>query len=151
MTLGLTNTFINQFLKPRCRDYRGTFSSDNIPSNLKHVSKFSIICNLSKRGKIGSHFIGIFAFPQYVIYFDSIGLPAFVESICDFLRSLNRPIVYNQRQIQHLDSYFCGFYTILYCMRFDVVNIDTPVKIIFNDDNLIENDNTCIEYIKILM
>ena len=53
------------------RSFHGTYSIDNIPT-IKN-NNFSIIINLSKQNKKGSHFVAIFNKKNKMIYFDSFG------------------------------------------------------------------------------
>lgn len=143
---GLSNIFIDEFLIKYCDTYCGIYASDNIPSQLLKKARFSIIVNLSKRREKGSHYIAIICFPTYVLYIDSFGVPCYVNTISNFLKSLNRPIKFNLKQIQHNQSTFCGFFTILYVMYHE----KPVINIYFGAHNLRQNDQLCIEYIKLL-
>ena len=92
---GLSNIFIDEFLIKYCNTYYGIYASDNIPIWLLKKKRFSIIVNLSKKGEKGTHYIAIICFPSYVLYIDSFGIPCYVNDICKFLKSIERPIKFN--------------------------------------------------------
>ena len=55
----LTNNDIDAMLQRNCKQFKGVFSCDNIPEYVQESKTFSIICNLSREGEQGSHFITI--------------------------------------------------------------------------------------------
>lgn len=140
---GISNHYIESILQPTCQDFRGVFSSNNIPKYLQNSVKFSIVCNLSKIGELGSHFITIISQPNYVAYIDSLGLPCSVLEINKFLHKLEKPIYFNKTQIQDTSSTFCGFFCILFVLHFSISS--TPIK--FDNEDLCLNDAFCIEQI----
>jgi hypothetical protein len=103
MTEGVSNHFITSILEPTCEDFRGVFSADTIPVlQLLQYDTSSIVCNLSKVGERGSHFVTIICQPNRVLYIDSLGLPSLVPAINSFLLKFKKPIFCNSRQIQVL-------------------------------------------------
>ena len=143
---GVTNLFINNLLFKFSKTYKGCFSSDNFPKNLK--PPFSIIINLSKHNKPGTHFICIIENKKQIFYFDSFGINCFVPSICNFLLSKQKEIVQNIKSIQHQNSLFCGFFCILFVLfmeknKFDLTKFQNKFS-----TNLIKNDYACINEIK---
>ena len=88
-------------------------------------------------------------FKNVVFYIDSLGLPNFNTSINIFLNSLNRNIFFNCKQIQKIDSAFCGFYAMLYVLHFDVKN-KYRQKIVFSN-NLNQNDHICLNHVRRLL
>jgi hypothetical protein len=146
---GVSNHYIESILHPICKKFLGVFSADTIPEKLLEQDTFSIVCNLSKAGETGSHFVSIIALRNRVLYIDSLGLPCIVPEICVFLAKLRKPLYINSKQVQATDSKYCGFYCILFVLYFDK---DVPmIKLQFDDANLLTNDNLCIEYIKQLL
>ena len=144
---GLSNIQISNFLRTHTKFFHGVFSSDNIDVKLRDLDKFSIICNFSKQDQQGSHFISIISFSNYVLYIDSLGLPCVMTHICNFLKSLKKPIYSNTKQIQGDYSKFCGFYCILYVFYFDEAR---NFRITFSN-NLENNDKICVKYISDLL
>ena len=148
---GLDNVYIRNTLQGLCKDFIDVFSSDNIPPEISERNNFTIICNLSKCGDKGTHFITIVVDCESVVYIDSLGLPCINEDISKFLNRLNRPISYNTRTIQHPNSVFCGYYCIFYALLFDSgTNVDKK-DFVFSTSNLYKNDKLCIKYIKQLI
>jgi hypothetical protein len=145
---GITNKYIESILLEQCSDnFKGVFSSDNVPHHLAATNQFSIICNLSKENEKGSHFISIIAFEDYVFYIDSFGLPCYESSLKKFLSKTSRPIFFNTVQIQDFSSNFCGFYCMLFVLYF---NARVKKKMTFSN-NLSLNDSICVNYIKTLV
>ena len=144
MTEGVSNHFITSILEPTCEDFRGVFSADTIPVlQLLQYDTSSIVCNLSKVGERGSHFVTIICQPNRVLYIDSLGLPSLVPAINSFLLKFKKPIFCNSRQIQDAASKFCGFYCILFVLYFN--RPATPLR--FESANLLLNDQLCVKKI----
>lgn len=141
---GISNHYIDSILRPTCTGFHGVFSADTIPTNLLRYNQFSIVCNLSKAGEPGSHFISIIVFPNRVLYIDSFGLPCVVQDIINFIRQLKRPIFYNYQQVQDVSSPFCGFYCILFVLYFTYVS--TTLQ--FERKHLLQNDTICVNKIR---
>lgn len=147
---GLTNIYIESVLqKCTLQRYEGYYSCDNIP--LKRLSKlnfFNIICNLDKSDGPGTHFVSIIANKTRILYIDPLGNDCTNKFVRKFLniiaKTTNRKISINTFSIQHSHSYFCGFYAILFMLKYDRSN---PVKIKFTI-NKWTNDEICIKYIK---
>ena len=146
---GVTNNYIEGFLRPLTNHFIGVFSADNLPTNLSKTKTFSLICNHDKVGEPGSHFITVVHLGFCIFYIDSLGLPCRIDDITNFLGSFQLPVFYNSRQLQAIDSSFCGFYCILYVLYFDKMfeSIGFNSKLVFNLDNLALNDKLCIQQI----
>lgn len=144
MTEGVTNHYIESILKPVCKNFLGVFSANTIPKKLTLLKEFSIVCNLSKVGEKGSHFVTIVVQPNVTLYIDSLGLPPFVPEICSFLQQLRRQLFYNPHQIQDSSSKFCGFFCILFVLYFS----STATPLIFEEKDLLSNDTLCVKKIK---
>ena len=144
---GISNHYIESILKPLCADFRGVFSADTIPTQLLQCKTFSIICNLSNVRQLGSHFITIIVQSKRVLYLDSLGLPCVVGEISTFLEKLRKPVFYNSQQIQDYKSKFCGFYCILFVLHFG----NPSVPLVFEKEELLVNDLSCIRKIRELL
>lgn len=140
---GISNHEISSILNPACKGFAGVFSADTIPSSLVAQKNFSIVCNLSKAGKPGSHFVTLIDRERYILYIDSLGLPCVTPTIKHFLEKKKKPVFYNKTQIQHLSSKFCGFFCILFVLYFDR---EWEEPLIFSK-NLLRNDRVCIKKI----
>lgn len=146
---GISNNYIESFLKGRVNSFLGVFSANNLPTSATKKKNFTLICNHENLGEFGSHFITIVGFPNFVYYLDSLGRPCSIASIRRFLQSLERPIFYNSKKLQSPESVFCGFYCILYVLYFDrAFDGITPPKIKFCSNDLLKNDGECIRQIK---
>jgi hypothetical protein len=149
MAPGLSNLYIDEVLRAACGpDYRGVFSSDTIPTELRSADRFSFVTNLSRADEEGTHFVAVVARPSHVLYFDPVGLPCIVPSILEFLNGCRRPHLYSSSPFQDpVASSHCGFYCMLYVMFFDS-NFAPGFPIRFHDrPPLTRNDPLCERYI----
>jgi hypothetical protein len=146
---GITNNYIEDFLRPLTTNFIGVFSSNNLPQNLPKTKTFSLVCNHDKVGEAGSHFITVIHCNYFILYIDSLGLLCTISDIRNFLFSFELPVFYNSRQLQSIDSSFCGFYCILYVLYFDnfLETFVSPSKLFFNSNELSFNDALCINHI----
>jgi hypothetical protein len=92
--------------------FQGVFPCDVNPNI--YLGEFCMIFNLSTHDETGTHFVAIASLPQNILYFDSFGLPCNNIYIKSYLNKLNKPILFNNRQIQHEKSIFCS----LFCLHF---------------------------------
>jgi hypothetical protein len=148
---GLDNFYIEALLKRFTKDFKGVFSADNIPAKLLQLDKFIIVCNLSKHGEEGSHFVTIVAHPNDTLYIDPLGLQCFVPEISSYLKRRGNPVIYNTRQVQSERSIFCGYFAIFYSLLFDSSNDDNDTEFNFYSVHLSGNDKRCVKYIKQLV
>ena len=150
---GITNNYIEQFLRSVTKNFIGVFSANNLPKNLTKTENFTLICNHDKVGEAGSHFITILHCGFCILYIDSMGQPCRIGSIQNFMWSFQLPVFYNSRQLQSINSSFCGFYCILYVLYFDQLfnSIAQPSKLVFNLNELLSNDMLCIKQITKLL
>lgn len=139
--LGLTNMYIDQVLKKACSNYKGVFSSNNLPKRVFDTG--CLVCNLSESSQIGSHFITIIIDKDKVSYLDSFGIRCENDEIRYFLRMQNKPIMFNNTMIQSLQSNFCGFFCIMFCIYYGNKFI---FPLVFSN-NLNKNDEICMSYI----
>ena len=118
---GVTNHFLSFILDKYfvVQDFKGVFSSNNVDCKIASLPKFSIICNLSEYGEYGSHFVTIIAFKDFLFYIDPLGIPCFVQSLCEFLKLCNRKIFYNTKPIQNINDSYCGLYCLLFVLYYD--------------------------------
>lgn len=138
---GITNIFIDSFLRENCMHFIGVFAPDTLPKTVKR--KGSLVCNLSDSSMIGSHFITIILQPERVLYIDSFGTKCENNQISLFMKSFRRPIFYNVNMIQDIGSHFCGFFCILFCMYYDKKRL---YALRFYQD-LKKNDALCVDLI----
>lgn len=148
---GLDNIYINESLKPLCSDFKGVFSCDSIPEYLGSLNRFSFVCNLSKEGEKGSHFVTIIARDNCTLYIDSLGQPCTNQEISRFINGRGQGVsIYSSSILQHPLSVFCGYYCIFNVLLFDANN-SYREKFKFSNDDLYANDKSCLNYIKILV
>ena len=129
-------------------EMHGVFSSDKIPEKLKQEKYFTIICNLSRSGTAGSHFVALIRRDSTILYLDPLAL--YIElnqDISNFIESCNTAeTVKMQQPIQHPDSHYCAYFCLLLSLHFNPkVSIDGIEK--FSSENLKLNDCICINNI----
>ena len=138
----LTNVFIENYLKKyNCTYFKGVFSADTLPFNIK--PPFNLIVNLSNLKDLGSHFVTISADTLNILYIDSFGLPCFIDSISIFIQHFHLPILYNTKTIQNIHSKACGYYCILFILYQNNI-ITKPIKWKKNTEL---NDNLCVTFL----
>jgi len=104
----LSNIQIDKMMKRYSR-YNGSYCKDVLPSQLK-IGWY--IVNMENHTKDGSHWTAFFYDPKCSIYFDSFGIIPSKEVEYKII-----PYVYNNRQIQDIDSTSCGYYS-TECIKF---------------------------------
>lgn len=142
----VSNYYIDDVLKS-FKNFRGTFSSNNIPLLGKNEC---VICNLSKVEEEGTHFICLINKHNTLYFFDSLNLPFIPNDIVNNFEYYSNTCNIS-KQIQHYNSSFCGFYCILAFLACNI-SIDffiNDVLIRFSKCN-IKNDDLCIKLIQTL-
>ena len=118
---GLSNLLLIDYISPRCKNFIGVFSVDNLPSN-RIVLPCCLITNLSKSNEKGTHFVAIYiSSKNHLFYFDSFGFlpPIWNKPLLHFLKPWLKD---NQFQtvldypIQEINSLFCGWYSAAFCL-----------------------------------
>ena len=118
---GLSNLLLIDYITPRCKNFIGVFSVDNLPSN-RLVLPCCLITNLSKSNEKGTHFVAIYiSTKNHLFYFDSFGFlpPIWNKPLLHFLKPWLKD---NQFQtvldypIQEINSLFCGWYCAAFCL-----------------------------------
>lgn len=147
---GVTNETVYRFCKLSTSDkFRGVFPCDLIPSGIAVRSRFIFIVNLAPKrvpnAPSQGHFVTICGDPSEIYYVDSYGLPCAEKRVQNFLSLCNRPIKFNVKAIQDLNSAFCALYAILFVLYFDK-EPDFPLK--FDKKRLRGNDSLCKNYIE---
>ena len=151
---GLTNVFIDCVLFGRAKNYAGCFCDDTIPMVLHLQDSFVLVCNLSKSYERGSHFVTIAKSRKFMYYIDSFGRgpPFWSDGIRAFMHASSVPVFFNQRQLQHSRSTYCGFFAILFAFLYSndregepfLHERDFPY---FEPNDLKKNDILCLKHI----
>lgn len=103
---GLSSDTIDKILKPRCPNYNGWYSKDTLPNQLKY-GWYMVNMQDHNKGN-GTHWVCLKYNPFTSIYFDSFG----VILPYDILERCNHNMVYNEEQIQDINSTACGWFCI---------------------------------------
>jgi hypothetical protein len=143
--------------KSKCLDFRGIYSANSIPQKkLLSLPRFSIILNLSKMEEKGTHFICIIKVSNKdCFYLDPLALnftlnsfiPSFIDRLkCKRLYSLKTPI-------QSINSTYCGWFGIYFCMLFDSYFDEVSLLPItkFSAKSPHMNDEICLQNIRSLI
>jgi len=142
----VSNYYIDDVLKA-FKNFKGVFSSNNIPILENNES---VICNFSRVGEEGSHFIFLTREEEKLYYFDSLNLSFLPEDVAAYFL-LYENVINLSKRIQHPNSSFCGFYCILAFLACNI-NIVFFIKNILSvfEKYRLENDNICIKLIQCL-
>lgn len=73
------------------------------------------VVNLDDLNGTGTHWVAWYNHPDtpFVEYFDSFGLPP-PQEVESFLKATGKPVKFNDSQLQHRDSNYCGYYVVYY-------------------------------------
>ena len=135
----------------KLKDFIGVFSANELDF-LIDKNNFSLIVNSNENTDFSiGHFITIIVKKFEIIYIDSFGIKCANKKILQFMESLERPIRFNNQQIQHIFSNYCGLYAILFILYYDKKNIRKKIKLYFVKRFLKKNDVKCLKFIKKLI
>jgi len=142
----VSNFYLDDVLKS-FKNFKGTFSSNNIPI-LKSYE--SVICNFSPVGEEGTHFVFLCNTKNTLYYFDSLKLSIIPEDVASYFLFYQN-VVNISKRIQHPNSSFCGFYCVLAFLACNLhVSFFTEnILNVFKECSM-ENDSLCIKLIEIL-
>ena len=150
---GLSNIFLENYMFPRCKNFKGVFSVDML-SQLSISTPCCFIANLAKSNTPGTHFVSIYISKKNILwYFDSYGFlpPIWNNFLLQFLRpwiEKNQFRIVLDYPIQDISSIFCGWFAAAFCLTVGG-NLKwncTQFLKNFHKQNLKENDNnvTCL-------
>lgn len=90
-------------------DFHGVFMKDQLPDKLERGS-YVINLQSSKEGG-GTHWVCLYYTPNFSYYYDSYGFIAPLE-----VQNKIIPYMYNDLEIQDIDSTACGFYCVAFVL-----------------------------------
>ena len=90
-------------------DFKGVYMKDQLPDKLERGS-YIINLQSSKEGN-GTHWVCLYYTPNYSYYYDSYGFIAPLE-----VQKKIIPYMYNDLEIQDIDSTACGFYCVAFIL-----------------------------------
>ena len=98
-----------------------------------------------------SHYVAISIKKNKIYYFDSFGKNSIKDmNLIDRMKQSGKKIYYSTKQIQSFDSYFCGYYSLVFLLLSELHR--NPIRYIdkyFNTKtNLRENEKVAIDIIK---
>ena len=106
----LSNFDIMDIIQSQGVDYfYGVFMKDQLPDKLERGS-YIINLQSSKEGN-GTHWVCLYYTPNYSYYYDSYGFIAPLE-----VQKKIIPYMYNDLEIQDIDSTACGFYCVAFVL-----------------------------------
>jgi hypothetical protein len=129
---------IERLLKTCPKSYfKGVYSADNLPKITRRIKPCGFVCNTDASTEPGTHWVAIYVpFQSAVEYFDSYGLPPFIENI---YRQMPNEFIYNTRCLQNPYTSVCGQYAIYFIwQRMHGKSFDEIIKEFGR--NTIEND-----------
>jgi len=121
---GLTNSQLEQLAKKSLgKLFLGVYPCDAKPKINKDKFNISVIFNLSKHYEKGSHYVAVLFRKKDILYFDSYGKSLTNKYIKNYLKTFNKPVMYQTIKIQHKNSIFCGFYCLAYLKAVQKYNL----------------------------
>lgn len=93
--------------------YLGSYAIDELPP--KPRRPYALVINYDEAGKVGSHWVCIYADSQGFHFHDSYGLPPLKIQIPAFIDP--EPYTCSLKALQHPRSYACGQHTIAYIIK----------------------------------
>ena len=148
---GLKNIYVQNLGHHCLRKFCGVFACDMI-STVKLERGNSVIVNLSKSDKPGSHFVAIYRLTDSgnYLYFDSYGLKCWNEDLLNYFKDQDlHHIIYSNRRIQSwIGSYFCGYFCIAALIYLELGKSMFEFHNLFNNIDLRLNDEICTKIIK---
>lgn len=90
-------------------DFHGVYMKDQLPDRLQRGS-YVINLQSSKDGN-GTHWVCLYYTPNFSYYYDSYGFIAPLE-----VQNKITPYMYNDLEIQDIDSTACGFYCVAFVL-----------------------------------
>ena len=150
---GLRSDYLNsltaQALKTK-KNWQGVYPCDDFKKCVLQDDQL-YICNLSSKKAIsgGTHYIAICIKNNNIYYFDSYGYQCYDTNILESMKKSGKNIIYSKVSIQHVDSYFCGFFSLAFLLLSEqYLNPIDLINSCFNTKNLIRNEIICINMIK---
>ena len=144
----LCNAFIDKVLEHYCKYFHGVYSSNTIPQDLKKKTFFCVVVNLSRDDEPGSHFVSVIKNKETLFYLDSLLLDAKKEILHSVISEDIISIKMLSERIQSVQSNFCGFYCILFCLLYEeIVKYSRLPNFYVDEYNLTKNDKLCLQYI----
>lgn len=107
-------------------DFKGVYMKDQLPNKLE---RGSYIVNLqsSKEGN-GTHWVCLYHTPNFSYYYDSYGFVPPLE-----VQDKIIPYMYNDLEIQDIDSTACGFYCVAFVLYLNKkINIERAFREFIN-------------------
>jgi hypothetical protein len=141
---GVTNSTLDNFFKQLClNSYRGMYHWDKIiPKEIADEPNFIFVLNTLR------HFVLIVGTPGNIAYIDpAAGKISKDQEISRFLKlckEKGRTLSENKRQIQANNSFFCGFFCLLWGIYFDR-NLNH--KLVFSKRVSLKNDQICLRWL----
>ena len=99
----LSNSDIIRVLKDMGIEINGVYNRDDLPQ----LREGFYVINLDSSSGKGTHWTAFYYHPLHSIYFDPFGFPAPEE-----VQKRIKPYIFNDRDIQDIDSTACGYYDI---------------------------------------
>ena len=101
----------------KIRNFVGVFSKDMLPSMTKQNASYIVNIENYFDGN-GTHWVCIYNDPKSkdVEYFDSFGLSP-PDLVRRFLDTIGKGIIYNDVDIQRINSMMCGYYCCYYVIK----------------------------------
>lgn len=143
-----TNVFLLDLMRRfRWNEKCGVLSSNELKSAAKGQENFTFICNMSRTGEKGTHWIAIIRRGSVIWKIDSLCLDFEINpDISSFIKSKNAVVKTLPNSIQSPNSYYCGLFALFFCLYFNKNVMGSNPKLInFINGPSDQNDCICLE------
>lgn len=124
----------------------GVYSAENLPAKINRPA--AIIVHSENSNKDIGHWLAIYLTKKTAFYFDSYGLPPFVENHINFMKRNANKIHFNRQCYQAPASTVCGGYCLVFLAN-KLRVLKKHVKLIPGETQ--QNDNTIAAVTKALL
>lgn len=120
--------------------FKSVYARDQLPYKFRKPCAF--VVNTHKSNQPGQHWLAFyFDNNGSCEFFDSFGLHPSRYNFNDYILKNSNSFKYNNNQIQHASSSYCGHYCVYFIMlKARGVSLETIQKI-FSDSNQLKNDS----------
>lgn len=145
----LTNLDLDKIMT-KYDNYRGTFSKDMLPKTM-NKNEATVVNLQDYFAGDGTHWVCIYNEEKSdkVEYFDSFGLVP-PNEVIEYMKTTNKNIIYNDSQIQNMNSILCGYYCVYYITQRKAGRAANAVLLDFHDKPTEFNEMFMKYYVSIL-
>ena len=135
---------LTNFEIQKCYQNEPTFNAVYSRDNLPEIKDGAHVIKIDEYSDIGTHWVALSVFNNYVTYFDSFGVEHIHKEIKEFID--NKNIKTNIFRIQAYDSIMCRYFCIGFVEFMLTGKTLTEFTNLFSPNNLKKNDDIILNY-----